>query len=112
MDNYGESNRLQVTNPDSLPISTSELFLLLGKVIARPMAANHTGPRGSFTASEPASSVLPSLAGLQIIIPGAVREHHTQETLRATWGGGPQSQACLLTSLNFISKMDSNISSH
>lgn len=52
MDNYGESNRLQVTNPDTLPISTSELFLLLGKVIVRPMTARHTGLRGCFIAAE------------------------------------------------------------
>ena len=52
MDNYGESDRLQVINPDTLPISISELFLLLGKVIVRPTTARHTGPRGCFTATE------------------------------------------------------------
>lgn len=65
MDNYGESNRLQVTNPDTLPISTSELFLLLGKVIVRPTTARHTGPRGCFTASE--------------VVCSRSREHHTAD---------------------------------
>lgn len=76
MDNYGESNRLQVTNPDTLPISTSELLLLLGKVIARPMTARHTGPRGCFIAAEA----------------GCFRshEHRTWHTLKTVWGEGLQ----------------------
>lgn len=91
MDNYGESNRLQVANPHTLPVSTSELHLLLGKVIVRPTSARHTGPRGCLRASlfqEPSPP-------------------HTTGPIDCV-GGGLQSKARLLASLSFITQRDTS----